>query len=79
VTLASYKEAEKELANTEHDIRRRRLEKQLNSKKSQLDFATQIAEQTQQMLNDYILEMDAKFTEMRLRLSKHRKSSPQEE
>lgn len=56
--------------------RKKQLETQLHDKKTQLDMATQQAEQAQKTLNDYILEMDAKFTEIRERLAHLKRRSP---
>jgi phage shock protein A len=54
--------------------RKKQLQQQLQDKKMQLDITTQQAEQAQTMLNDYIHEMDAKFTEIRGLIARHKQA-----
>ncbi len=54
--------------------RKKQLQQQLTDKKMQLDITTQQAEQAQTMLNDYIHEMDAKFTEIRGLIARHKQA-----
>lgn len=54
--------------------RKKQLQQQLQDKKMQLDITTQQAEQAQTMLNDYLHEMDAKFTEIRGLIARHKQA-----